>query len=119
MNHEYWVEHPDVWRRLNEEGRFRNQHNIYLESREFEGPNENIYRMTRSDLQDGIPASVLFRECGLVRSNNAAKRLIEQGGAYINTIRVKEGETINIRNVIAGEIVLRAGKKHHRRILVS
>lgn len=76
--------------------------------------------LNASDLAEGIPAFKLFHQVGLVRSKGEARRLIEQGGAYANGIRVEAFDTpIGSDNVEAGEIVLRAGKKRYHRIGVK
>ncbi|MBI5440276.1 MAG: tyrosine--tRNA ligase, partial [Deltaproteobacteria bacterium] len=63
-------------------------------------------------LAEGIEAFVLFAEAGLSKSRGEARRLIEQGGAYVNgepvtTIDLRIGPT----DVRDGTILLRAGKK--------
>ena len=68
----------------------------------------------------GIPAYELFFRTGLTQSGGEARRLINQGGAYIN------GETITAFDVLVtsdhlkdGEIILRAGKKRFHRIQIE
>jgi tyrosyl-tRNA synthetase len=70
---------------------------------------------TRRDLEKGIPAFELFAETGLCASKGEARRLIAQGGGYINDIQIKEfDEIIELSQADAGgEIRLRKGKKHH------
>lgn len=67
-------------------------------------------------LETGIAAVDLLVETGLAESKGAAKRLIEQGGAYLN------GERLQTRPVTAadiqnGVILLRAGKKRYLRVV--
>ena len=72
-------------------------------------------------LKAGIPAFKLFHQVGLAKSGGAARRLIDQGGAYINGERVESFDTIvsdtdlNEQNTI----VLRSGKKRFHRIEVK
>jgi len=77
-----------------------------------------IVRMER--LQDGIPAFELFAEVDLCDSRSAARRLIRQGGAYINGDRITD---IDFRIVAShlkdGGILLKAGKKKVHRIKVD
>jgi tyrosyl-tRNA synthetase len=74
--------------------------------------------MEAEALKAGIPAFKLFLKVGLVSSGGAARRLIEQGGAYINGSRVKAfdqlvtAEDLNDENVI----VLRSGKKRFHQV---
>jgi tyrosyl-tRNA synthetase len=72
------------------------------------------------DLKTGIPAFKLFRQVGLVNSSGEARRLIQQGGAYINGQRVTSFEQeINDNNISNMELVMRAGKKRFHKILIK
>jgi len=74
-----------------------------------------------SALESGIPAYELFQETGLCASKGEARRLIEQGGAYVNDRQVAsfdEKITLSDRNA-EGHIHLRKGKKKHFLILVK
>ena len=76
--------------------------------------------ISSSELQDGIPVAELFLRVGLVRSRGEARRLIEQGGAYLNGERVSAvDQVIGLDAVQNGMVLLRAGKKRHHRITVS
>jgi tyrosyl-tRNA synthetase len=76
--------------------------------------------MATEDLKFGIPAFRLFQQVGLVHSSGEARRLIQQGGAYINGQRVASFEQVVNHNDINGmEIVLRAGKKRFHKILIN
>lgn len=73
-----------------------------------------------NEFAKGIPAYELFFRTGLAKSGGEARRLINQGGAYIN------GETIaafdflvNSDHINDGEVILRAGKKRFHRILIE
>jgi len=71
--------------------------------------------------QKGIPAFKLFETAGLSASGSGARRLIEQGGAYLNNERVDRFDAIvNLSNFNEkGELFLRAGKKKFFRIKIS
>jgi len=68
-------------------------------------------------LEDGIPAFELFAEIELCDSRSAARRLIQQGGAYVNDDRINDIDfrigTVHLKD---GGIVLKAGKKKVHRI---
>jgi len=66
-------------------------------------------------LEAGIPAYELFQQTGLCSSRGEARRLIEQGGAYINDRPVAAfDEKITVSHVNnQGLIRLRKGKKKH------
>jgi len=69
----------------------------------------------RRDLEQGMPAFELFTETGLCSSRGEARRLIAQGGAYVNEVQIQAfDEKIDSNHIDAnGEIRLRKGKKHH------
>jgi tyrosyl-tRNA synthetase len=75
----------------------------------------------RSRLEGGIPAFELFHETNLCASRGEARRLLSQGGGYVNERPVKEFDekiTVNYVNE-HGEIHLRKGKKKHVVITVE
>ena len=70
-------------------------------------------------LKAGIPAFKLYHRVGLANSGGAARRLIAQGGAYLNGERLEsfdylitDGDADNM------EILLRAGKKRFHKIKI-
>ncbi len=68
-------------------------------------------------LAEGIPVFVLLEQVGLSDSRSAARRLIQQGGAYVNDERVTSADAlVTAAHIRDGEILLRAGKKRYRRI---
>ncbi len=76
--------------------------------------------MTLSELENGIPAFKLFPMVGLADSGGAARRLIAQGGAYVNGHRVAAfDQVINNNDIKEMEIVLRAGKKRFHKIKIE
>ena len=66
----------------------------------------------------GIPAFKLFQETGLAASGAAARRLIDQGGAYVNGERIDDHERLVSERDLGpeGSLVLRAGKKRFHRV---
>lgn len=121
---EYWLEHPEEWRKLNEEGVFKREYQKFLENRVFEKHTDDVYKVSRNDLAEGVPAFKLLHDCGLVKSNSAGRRLIEQGGAYVNSVRIEKDDVITMKNSMAGEFTLQVGKKREgiyrkiRRVLI-
>jgi tyrosyl-tRNA synthetase len=77
--------------------------------------------MEAAVLKAGIPAFKLFHEVGLASSGGAARRLVEQGGAYINGRRIEafdqpiSDRDINDQNCI----VLRSGKKRFHQVKIK
>ena len=73
----------------------------------------------QGELAGGIPAVELFDRTGLCRSRSEARRLIQQGGAYINDAPVDDVDReITANDLHEGEILLRAGKKRYHRVVV-
>ena len=71
-------------------------------------------------LEGGIPIMELFHEVGLVNSRSEARRLVQQGGAYINEKQYREiGLVVNADLCEDNALLLRAGKKRYHRILIK
>ena len=61
----------------------------------------------------------LFVEVGMCPSRSEARRLLKQGGLYLNQERVEELEaTLAVEHFVEGEVLLRAGKKRYHRIII-
>jgi tyrosyl-tRNA synthetase len=73
----------------------------------------------RSRLEAGIAPAGLFTEVGLTPSRKEAKRMIEQGGLYVNDERVESPERlITLKDLKPdGGLVLKAGKKKVHRVV--
>lgn len=68
----------------------------------------------------GVPAFELFAEVGLCESRGAARRLIQQGGAYLNGERLEQFDhPIGVKHLLAEGMLLKAGKKRVHRVLVE
>ena len=76
---------------------------------------------SRKSLAAGIPAFELFQEAGLCSSRGEARRLIAQGGAYVNDRQIVAfDEKIDLPDADAkGEIRLRKGKKRYVILLLK
>jgi tyrosyl-tRNA synthetase len=77
--------------------------------------------MDKQKFVEGIPIFKLFEVTGLCSSGSEARRLIEQGGGYLNKKRVEKFDLLVKLNDLneKNEILLRAGKKKFYRIKVS
>jgi tyrosyl-tRNA synthetase len=73
------------------------------------------------DLKAGIPAFKLFQRVGLASSGGAARRLIEQGGAYVNGERVETFDQLITDSDVNDQssIVLRSGKKRFHQVRIK
>ena len=69
-------------------------------------------------LKEGLPAFKLFQTVGLAASGGAARRLIEQGGAYVNGQRIDSFDHLISDQDLNDDqtIVLRSGKKRFHKI---
>jgi len=73
----------------------------------------------RSRLEAGIAPAGLFTEVGLTPSRKEAKRMIEQGGLYVNDERIDSIERLLTLKDLGpdGGLLLKAGKKKVHRIV--
>lgn len=71
-------------------------------------------------LTDGIPVVNLFCEVGLGSSKSAVRRLIQQGGAYLNGKQVNDVDVlVTEKHLDDATLLLRHGKKRVRRIVIG
>ena len=93
---------------------------IPRESMSIDGETVPQMEMPADMFKDGIPCFKLFHDVGLAESSGAARRLIQQGGGYVNGRRlVKFDEMITTNDINEMEILLRAGKKHFFKIRIK
>jgi tyrosyl-tRNA synthetase len=71
--------------------------------------------LPRDRLDDGIGLLELMVEVGAAGSNGEARRLVQQGGVYVNDVRVEEPTRTIAPDDLAGEstVVVRTGKKRY------
>jgi tyrosyl-tRNA synthetase len=73
-------------------------------------------QFARSSLDgEGLPLVEALAETGLAASRSAARRTIEQGGAYVNNRRVADAaHRLTAADLVGGTtLVLRSGKKSY------
>jgi tyrosyl-tRNA synthetase len=71
-------------------------------------------------MEQGLPAYVLFEMSGLCRTRGDARRLIAQGGGYVNDERIDAFDRLIDANALNGaSLLLRAGKKRYVRVKVA
>ena len=74
--------------------------------------------LDEASLAAGIPGPELFQRVGLCNSRSDARRLIQQGGAYVNEAPVAGVDTLITRDHLEdGVILLSAGKKRYHRVV--
>jgi tyrosyl-tRNA synthetase len=69
----------------------------------------------RARLEHGVHLIDLMAESGLAKSKSEARRMIAQGGAYLNNLRVESDDRVVTLSDLASEtmLVLRSGKKKY------
>jgi tyrosyl-tRNA synthetase len=71
-------------------------------------------------MDKGLPAVDLFVEVGLCKSKSDARRLLSQGGGYLNDERIEAfDQLITTSDAGNGEILLRAGKKKYHKLILK
>ncbi|MBW2093915.1 MAG: tyrosine--tRNA ligase [Deltaproteobacteria bacterium] len=74
----------------------------------------------RNALAKGIPAYILFEKAGLCKTRGEARRLLSQGGGYLNDERITAfDQVIDSSALKNGELFLRAGKKRYLKITTT
>lgn len=74
----------------------------------------------RNEIAEGFPLFKMLHRVGLTNSGGAARRLITQGGAYVNGDRVQSIDyVLQEDDVKDGEILLRSGKKKFHKVIVE
>lgn len=78
-------------------------------------------KIPRSEIESGIGVLALFERVGLVNSRGEARRLIQQGGGYLNEERIEDiGLVVDITKVDnKNMMLLRAGKKKYHKVLID
>jgi tyrosyl-tRNA synthetase len=76
--------------------------------------------ISRSRLAKGFSPMEIFTDVGLTSSRGEARRMIQQGGLYVNDKRVENLEDVLDENSLTPDgILLRAGKKKYHRLVVE
>lgn len=78
------------------------------------------FTLSREEFEQGIPAYILFEKAGLCKSRGEARRLISQGGGYLNGKGIQAfDQMIDSEGLRNDSLLLRAGKKRYMRICVG
>lgn len=76
--------------------------------------------MSHEELERGVNIVDLFAQVGLAASKSEARRLIQQGGCYLNNERIQSTDKqIDKSEAIDSMLILRAGKKKHHRVIIQ
>jgi tyrosyl-tRNA synthetase len=75
--------------------------------------------ISMAELRQGVPFFKLLHSAGLVASGGAGRRLISQGGAYLNGQRIDAQDyQVSQHDLSDGGLLLRSGKKKYHKIEV-
>ena len=78
------------------------------------------YVLRSNILKEGLPAYILFEKAGLCKTRSDARRLISQGGGYLNGRRIKKfNQIVNSMDLNDDSLILRAGKKKYIKIFLE
>ncbi len=79
------------------------------------------FELAASELEgEGIWIVKLFTDSGLCKSNGDARRLMKGGGAYMNDERISNMDmNLTAADFADGSIILKAGKKNIRKIIIK
>lgn len=73
-----------------------------------------------AELEKGVPAYLLFEKAGLCSTLSEARRLISQGGGYVNSERINTfDQMIGPGHILKGAILLTMGKKRHVKVMAA
>jgi tyrosyl-tRNA synthetase len=75
--------------------------------------------LNRSKFEAGYNITDLFADAGLAATKSEARRLVEQGGAFVGSESISDVKVVVGADALdtAGELVLRAGKKRYCRVV--
>jgi tyrosyl-tRNA synthetase len=77
-------------------------------------------KLTKSEFTKGMNILTLLTKTKLISSNSEGRRLIEQGGIYLNNERVQDTFlTINLTDFTDQQLMLRKGKKVYHRVQLN
>lgn len=79
-----------------------------------------VSELPKTQVTELAPVTELFAEVGLTSSKSAARRTVQEGGAYVNNVKVTEDESVSAERLLHGRwLVLRRGKKNLAAIEVT
>ena len=79
-----------------------------------------VHRLSRGRLESGIPSYILFEEVGLCKTRGEARRLIAQGGGYLNAGKIRAfDQLVTAEDIEDHSLLLRAGKKRYMKVILE
>src|SRR3984957_1473429 len=78
------------------------------------------FKVARSELDAGIDIVELVTRTELASSLSEARRFVEQGGVYVNNVRVGDGAVIDASQLLHGRyVILRRGRRQMHLVVVA
>ena len=78
------------------------------------------YTIDFSEIKPGIDLADLMIKIQMAKSKSEVRRLLEQGGIYLNEKRVDDNpKIVTESDIVDNEMVLRRGKKNYMKVLVK
>lgn len=78
------------------------------------------YTIDFNEIKPGIDLADLMVKIEMAKSKSEVRRLLEQGGIYLNEKRVKDNpKIITELDVVDNEMILRRGKKNYMKLLIK
>ena len=75
---------------------------------------------SRSELVEGLDPVELLVRCSLAKSKGEARRFLDQGGVYVNNVRVESGERVDLSRTLHGRyLVVRRGRRELHLVVVA
>ncbi|MFE4372158.1 tyrosine--tRNA ligase [Streptomyces sp. NPDC056835] len=73
-----------------------------------------LSELPRAEVTEPVSVVDLFAETGLAPSKSAARRTVKEGGAYVNNVKVSDGDAVPDRTELLHDrwLVLRRGKRN-------
>ncbi len=85
-----------------------------------DGSEENTVKMSAANFKEGMRVIDLFHAAGLASTKSEARRVIEQGGGYINRRRIESiEERVTLEDFENKHLLLRAGKKRYKTVALQ
>jgi tyrosyl-tRNA synthetase len=82
-----------------------------------DAPSSTIGRL---EFEDGIDAADLVVRCALAKSKGEARRFLEQGGIYVNNVRLEPDARVGLEDALHGRyVVVRRGRRELHLVVVA
>lgn len=77
-------------------------------------------QFARSELDSGVEPSELLVRCSLAKSKGEARRFLDQGGVYINNVRIDATAPVDTSAALHGKyLVVRRGKRELHLVVIA